>query len=135
MHHSHLTGAWPHSTTMVAGSPAAAGPGGARVPAIEIDGQAVAYTIRRSARAKRLQLRYLPAAGFEVVLPPLVPLRDVEPFLRAAARWMRRMQHRAAQTTAEPALALADGAALPYVGSSLKLRVIAGPRDTIQRDG
>src|SRR5687768_5449262 len=44
---------------------------------IQVGGQRVAYTVRRSTRAKRLQMRYLAGQGFEVVLPQRVPLREV----------------------------------------------------------
>src|SRR5690242_9666037 len=105
------------------------------MPTIEVDGRPVAYTVRHSTRAKRLQVRYMPEIGFEVVLPTRVPLREVEPFLRGAKGWIRRTQEKAARST--PLLPIAnldDGASLPYLGEALHLRLNCGPHNTARRE-
>ena len=55
-----------------------------------VEGKPVRYTLRRSARARRLNLRVTPAAGLEVVLPRRWTLADVDEALAKHARWIDR---------------------------------------------
>jgi predicted metal-dependent hydrolase len=106
---------------------------GANTRTIEIDSGPVAYTIRRSRRAKRIQMRFVPGQGFEVVLPARAPMREVEPFVRGAVDWMRRTL--ATMTEVGVAAALGNGSATPYLGERLRIQQTSGTRDTVQRVG
>ena len=99
---------------------------------IELAGGPLAYTLRRSRRARRLRLVIDPARGVMVTIPAGRPgARDaaahVEPFLREREPWIRR--HLAHQEQARAAVAgsspeaLVDGARLRYRGVVHALRV------------
>jgi len=52
------------------------------------------YTVRRSARARRVSLRVLPGRGVELVLPPGVDASRAGEFLQAKADWLQRTLRR-----------------------------------------
>lgn len=52
------------------------------------------YTIRHSARAKRISLRVLPGRGVEVVLPPGVDQARAHNFVQAKADWLHKTMRR-----------------------------------------
>jgi predicted metal-dependent hydrolase len=88
----------------------------------------VPYTIRRSDRARRARIQ-VSATGVEVVVPTRLPLREVEPFVRAKQPWIERtlLRMRAAEAQ-RPRPLLADGGEVPYLGRRLVLRVRVEPR-------
>ncbi|MGH9172966.1 MAG: M48 family metallopeptidase [Vicinamibacterales bacterium] len=90
---------------------------------VTLGGREVRFTIRRSARARRLSLRVLPGAGLEVVLPRGFSLREASTFVRRNQGWVLRQLDRAA--TADAPAGLTDGGELPYLGGTLTLRVVA----------
>ena len=103
---------------------------------IELAGGTLAYTLRRSRRARRLRLVIDPARGVMVTIPAgRAGARDaaahVEPFLREREPWIRR--HLASQERARAAVAgsspeeLVDGARLRYRGVVHALRVEPAP--------
>jgi predicted metal-dependent hydrolase len=109
---------------------------------IELAGGPLAFTLRRSRRARRLRLVIDPARGVMVTIPARRPgARDaaahVEPFLREREPWIRR--HLADQERARASVAgsspeaLVDGARLRFRGVVHALRVepaTAGQRRT-----
>ena len=98
---------------------------------------AVRYSIRRSARAKRLSLRFHERQGFEVVLPERAPLREVEPFLSSMEPWiLRTISTRRRPPTPPFPTGLSDEAQLPFMGNMLTLRIgwAEGGASTIQFD-
>lgn len=98
---------------------------------------AVQYTVRRSARAKRMSLRYHERQGFEVILPQRMPLREAEPFVRSMEAWILRVISTRRRPVASPIPAgLHDDALLPLLGSTVRLRVdwSADGASTIQLD-
>ena len=81
------------------------------------------YTIRRSNRARRLRIVVDPT-GVEVVLPQRMSVRAAEEFVAEKRPWIERTlrQYRKAQA-ALPPVRLEDGGEVPYLGTSLTLRV------------
>ena len=98
----------------------------------------LAYTIRRSERARRARI-LVDGDGVEVVVPRRFPLRDVEPFVEEKRAWIERTLKRLQETEAElPAARLEHGGLVPYLGESLRLsvRVEAGrQREHVARRG
>lgn len=83
----------------------------------------VPYTIRRSDRARRARIQ-VSAEGVEVVVPRRLPLREVEPFVRAKQPWIERTLLRMqAADEQRPRPLLVDGGEVPYLGDTLHLRV------------
>ena len=90
----------------------------------------IAYTIRRSERARRARI-LVDGDGVEVVVPRRFPLREVEPFVEEKRAWIERTLRRLRETETElPAARLEDGGTVPYLGETLRLsvRVEAGRR-------
>lgn len=85
------------------------------------------YTIRRSDRARRLRIVVAPE-GVEVVLPRRMALRHAEAFVAEKAAWIDRtvQQYRLAEALL-PRIGLDDGGEVPYLGSTLRLRVKVEP--------
>jgi hypothetical protein len=105
------------------------------------------YTIRRSARARRLRVTIDPIRGLVVTVPPPTrrgwarPEAEIDRFLRERESWLRRHLERHVQQRAELAArgGLRDGARIRYRGELHVLRVIAaGPgvrRSIVAREG
>jgi predicted metal-dependent hydrolase len=85
------------------------------------------YTIRRSDRARRLRIVVAPT-GVEVVLPRRMALRHAEEFVAEKARWIERTlrQYRDAEA-ALPPVGLEDGGEIPYLGTTIPIRVNVEP--------
>jgi predicted metal-dependent hydrolase len=105
------------------------------VERVELAGGFLAYTLRRSRRARRLRLVVDPRRGVVVTIPAGRPgARDVaghvEPFLRERERWVRahlarHERERSAVAGAGPD-GLVDGARIRYRGIVHRLRVEPG---------
>lgn len=105
------------------------------VERVELAGGFLAYTLRRSRRARRLRLVVDPRRGVVVTIPAGRPgARDVaghvEPFLRERERWVRahlarHERERSAVAGAGPD-GLVDGARIRYRGIVHRLRVESG---------
>ncbi len=78
----------------------------------------IEYTVRISARAKRLQVRINPLCEVEVVLPQRLSARHVAPFVRRHRRWIAETRTRLLR---ERGL---DGGAERMFPSSVNLRAI-----------
>lgn len=91
---------------------------------IELAGQRVGYTLRRSVR-KTLGLR-IDHRGLTVGVPLRVGLGDVESFIRKHAEWVvDRLQARPVRPPAEPCEPC-DGAEIPVLGAPWRLRIARG---------
>ncbi|MBI2380186.1 MAG: M48 family metallopeptidase [Gammaproteobacteria bacterium] len=84
--------------------------------------EALAYTLRR-ARRKTLCLVVRRDGGIEVRAPLRLGLGEIEGFVRERLPWLRRKQ---AEFAARPALVLADGGRVPFLGGELVLKIEAG---------
>ena len=103
------------------------------------------YTLRRSARSRRLRITIDPELGLVVTVPPSTrrgwahPERQIDEFLRSRETWIRRHLERQAHQRAELAArgGLADGASIRYRGELHRLRIVAGHgrRSTVARVG
>jgi hypothetical protein len=109
----------------------------------ELPGGSLAYTLRRSRRARRLRMVVDPVRGVVVTIPAGRPgARDaaahVEPFLREREAWIRHHladQHRARSAVAGSGPeALVDGARIRFRGTFHTLRVEAA-RPGVRRSG
>ncbi len=87
----------------------------------------VPYTVRRSDRARYARV-VVSAESVELVVPRRMALRHAEPLLEEKRPWIERTlrRMREAQATVPPPL-LEDGAAVPYLGRQLALRVRVEP--------
>lgn len=93
--------------------------------AIDIEGTRVALTLRRSSRRSfALQVDH---RGARVAAPLQASLHDIDRFVRNHGQWLLdRLRARAA--AAPQPFDVADGALLPMLGRSLRLRVVEGRR-------
>jgi predicted metal-dependent hydrolase len=102
---------------------------------ITLGGREVRYQIRRSARARRMSLRVVPGIGLEVVLPRGFTLREASTMVRRHQGWVLRALDRLTLESARR-VELVDGAALPFIGGELTLRVVDGAtRNSARRQG
>jgi hypothetical protein len=103
-----------------------------------LPGGDLAYTLRRSARARRLRVTIHPARGVVVTVPPqsrrgwAYPEPLVTGFLAEREPWVRRHLARQAATRdrLEGRPPLEDGRVIPYLGLPHHVRVVDGPPGT-----
>lgn len=103
-------------------------------PAIaRLPGGDLPYTLRRSARARRLRVTIDPRRGVIATVPgtrigDAAARAVIEPFLAEREAWIRRHLDRQAASAdrAGSGGPLADGATLRYLGQSHRIRVVAG---------
>jgi predicted metal-dependent hydrolase len=91
----------------------------------------LAYTVRRSARARRVRVRVDPHAGVEVVLPARAPRREAAAAVVELRPWIER---RLAAAAAARARLSQPAGTVPYLGAALALRPEAG-RTRVHRRG
>ncbi len=109
-----------------------------RAGTITLAGREVAYTVRRSARAKAVRLRIAPRVGLEIVVPRRARLPDAPALLREHAAWILRTLDRyppaAAAAGSRPPPG--DGDRIPYRGDDYRLlaRVDPGRRSAVRLD-
>jgi predicted metal-dependent hydrolase len=100
------------------------------LPAAEI-----AYTVRRSARARRVRVNVHADARVEVVLPARAPERAAAAAVSELRPWIEQRVDRARRSLALAQQSLAERAGtLPYLGSTLQLVPQAG-RTRVHRSG
>jgi predicted metal-dependent hydrolase len=92
-----------------------------------LHGVTLAYTLRVSARARRVSLRISLAKGLEVVLPCGAGRSRGEALLREKADWVRRTLDRMQHVAPQAALpSLVSGRTLPFAGERLTLALATG---------
>lgn len=89
------------------------------------------YTIRRSARARRVRVNVHAHSGVEVVLPQNVPERAAQAAITELAPWIERRLRESGRVLAQIAQ---RGATLPYLGEPLTL-VREPHRQRVRREG
>jgi predicted metal-dependent hydrolase len=94
-------------------------------------GPDIAYSVRRSKRARRVRVSVDPHAGVEVVLPARAPAREAERAVVALRGWIERRLEEAEAVRERIA---ARGATVPYLGADLSLVPEAG-RTRVHRRG
>lgn len=92
---------------------------------VVLDGEAVAYLLRRSAR-RSIGMR-ISEEGLQVTVPSRLALSDVEAGLQSRARWILKHLHEVQTRSAEmqKQMQWGDGSLLPYLGREMVLRVHA----------
>jgi predicted metal-dependent hydrolase len=83
----------------------------------------IAYTVRRSDRARRVRVVVEPSGSVEVVLPRRAAQREAAAAVAELRPWIER---RVAETEAARAAVAARGSWLPYLGETLHPRREAG---------
>jgi hypothetical protein len=78
----------------------------------------IAYSVRRSQRARRVRVTVDEARGVEVVLPRRAPEREAAAAIRELRPWIERRLHELQRTRAAVA---ARGHTVPYLGDALTL--------------
>jgi predicted metal-dependent hydrolase len=91
----------------------------------------IEYTVRRSARARRVRVTVDAARGVEVVLPQRAPEREAAAAVRELRPWIGR---RVAELDLARAAVAARGDAVPYLGELLQVRSEPG-RTRVHRRG
>lgn len=92
---------------------------------------AVDVAIRRSPRARRIQIRVAPVGGaVELVLPPGATRADGLAFLKAKEGWIAERTANALSR-----VPFEDGAILPFLGGALTVRRAGEGRAGARRDG
>src|SRR5439155_23840001 len=86
----------------------------------------IEYPIRRSNRTRRARIN-VSADGVEVVVPRRMALRQVVPFVEEKRPWIERTLRRIREAEEAAAVRLVDGGSVPYLGSSLALRIRVEP--------
>jgi hypothetical protein len=90
----------------------------------------IAYSVRRSERARRVRVTVDSARGVEVVLPSRAPEREAAAAIGELRPWIER---RVAELERARAAVAARGDSLPYLGESLRLIAQAGRRRVHRR--
>jgi predicted metal-dependent hydrolase len=91
----------------------------------------ISYTVRRSARARRVRVNVHAHRGVEVVLPARAPARAAAAAVNELRPWIERRLSEAQEVFARIA---ARGATAPYLGTQLELVRQAG-RSRVHREG
>ena len=94
------------------------------MPEIELDGEVVAYSVRRSKRARKITIHFDAEKGFRLVAPSRAGRINYDAVFRESQAWVLRMLEQARQYHAcHQARQYQDGAAFPYLGQSLPMRI------------
>ena len=90
---------------------------------VKIGGKTISYTLRKSARARHVWLRFGIGTGLEVVAPARMPLAELDRILLNKSSWIGR--HTALPGAEAPVRLqpLGNGSKLRYLGVEHKLRV------------
>jgi len=91
---------------------------------INLDGQTISYTLKRSARSRCTRLEIRQATGLTIVIPKSFNVVQVSDLLLKKKRWI--LNNLAKCSQARPAIAakeIKDGDCVPYLGGELKLLV------------
>lgn len=104
-----------------------------------VGGRRLSYWLRRSRRARHILLHVGATGEVEVVVPWRVSYRQGERFVREREEWLtERLLLARARRAKMPRRRLATGEELPFLGSSLKLRIEIEPdrqRSYVRRRG
>ncbi len=104
-----------------------------QVGVIELDGQPIEYTMRRSLRRKRAMLS-LSERGLILAVPLRMSLRAIEGFLQHSHPWLRRHLPRW-RANARPHLELSTLQQVLWLGESLPIDVARAAAPSVERLG
>ncbi len=98
---------------------------GKLMPTIELQGQTVHYSVRKSARAKRISLRFDVARGFQLVYPLRVHQpTPSEVFIQKQAWVLKALEQMRAYQKMRYERRYEQGASFPFLGENLSLNLI-----------
>ena len=97
-----------------------------RWPAVSQASYRIAYTVRRSDRARHARI-VVDSDGVEVVVPKRMAMRHVEPFVEEKRAWIERTLRRIRAAEEGAGIRLEDGGSVPYLGRDLELHVRVEP--------
>ncbi len=96
-----------------------------KIEKLEVSGQLITYTIRRSSRAKRLIIRILGDQSVEVVTPPRTSSALIQRFVTEKATWILK-KTTDSHKPFTPVRNYRDGDTLPLLGRDMRLSVVFG---------
>ena len=88
------------------------------------------YSIRRSARAKKIKLIVKTDGKVELVLPKFAPLFIGKAFAKLHEEWIKK-QHKKAKNKL-PEIPSEDGAFLPFLGQNYRLNLQKTPKNKVK---
>ena len=89
---------------------------------INIDGQTITYTVRRSFKARRVRLEVRQQTGLTVIVPRSYPISQLYGLLKSKERWISRNLQRFSNSHSLSARKeLKYGDTVPYLGQDLEL--------------
>jgi predicted metal-dependent hydrolase len=87
-------------------------------------GRAPGFSVRESARAKRLSIKVYPRGRVEVVVPKRTRAADVEQFVAENKDWIRRAREEFAHKLGQEEFALPTTVALPAIGRVFRVHYL-----------
>ncbi|MDE2853358.1 MAG: SprT family zinc-dependent metalloprotease [Chloroflexota bacterium] len=95
------------------------------MPSIDLQGHVIAYRLRRSNRARRISIRFMPQSGFEIVYPREKAKSDAMAFFQQKQAWVLKtwIEAQAKNTMAMREQRYVDGAELLYFGDKITLKL------------
>ena len=109
------------------------------MPVIELNGQSVAYSVRKSKRAKRISIRYSLSHGLEVVYPPGLRQPGPAAILQERSGWIQSAIDRFSDAHAKlPRREYREGESFLFRGTCYKLMLRKDPsrkRISVQLSG
>ncbi|MDP3061587.1 MAG: SprT family zinc-dependent metalloprotease [Chloroflexota bacterium] len=104
---------------------------------ISLDGRAIRYTLKRSARARYVRFEVRSETGLTVVVPLRYPLDKLSEMLRAKRHWILAKLTQFERTPPPRPDKFTDGSSIPYLGRSLRVTVTGdiGGAGGVTRDG
>ncbi len=99
------------------------------MPAVRLGDQSVAYSVRRSKRAKRVSLRMSPERGLEVVYPPGIRKPAPEAFILDQSQWVLQAMEKLRQARQHlPRRTYEAGERFLYMGEAYRLKLERDPQ-------
>lgn len=105
---------------------------------VVVGGRRIPYTLRRSARARNVWLRFGIGTGLEVVAPERMSLRNLDSIIEKKQPWLEKQLGRIGiSETVLQSRKPKHGARLPYMGTeyTLRVEVDAGRHVSVSVDG
>lgn len=93
-------------------------------PEVEKPGQLPGFSVRESARAKRLSIKVFPRGGVEVVVPKRTKPREVQDFVNENREWIERARESFAAEHPLEAFELPSLIHLPAINRSARVRYL-----------
>lgn len=91
-------------------------------PDSDAPGALPAFSVRVSARARRLSIKVFPRGRVEVVVPRRTRARDVQAFVEENREWIERSRESFARIVAPEPFVLPHRVELPAIGQSFRIR-------------